>query len=856
MPVEECPRVTKRLSPSNSCFIMASYEYSDPVLDFDDANDFLLMLSSTLPSLDRAPKWDSNRLVFDPMDPVNPADSMAAFGDVNLSLPPDMILTQSEFAGLEALSVRRELSLRLGSYSDLAASQFAASADATPNTSISLPHTLPSHNLMDKNNLALPYYPDLFATTVLANASSAESETDSAEPEVVSPKLKIISKDKVTKPAKKAKVSHNMIEKKYRTNINSKILELRDAVPTLRIATGKANVLVAELEGLLPALKLNKASVLTKATEYIKHLERKNETMRSQISQLQALIHDTTMNPPVPRDMQMAPSTSTGFDFGPQSFDGLNDYNMYNSAPMANIPSQNNHMNPNMMLGGVATVMGSSMISGENFRGLAAVPFMPSFLTSPSALTIQLLSAIRTAVFVTGLLLIVSPMLQSLRRSEKSAPTSTWTAWVLVSLGFQLPGPLNPQAKEAAIAHLLGKKPSTSFDLVQDYITLNSSEVNFENSVLCLFVGALLVKRFPFAAKGLRLNMRWRASLLMNLDYTGDDAYLKKLNTLIKKLDGLSMFNSDRMVSRLNNSVLNRPINEGINNGENYLNFVELYMRNKDSIYKVLFNWRVLEIVHELNLTYLDVLAEESERREVSIEDIKNDVKKIDALLDDDDGLLVQYFTLFKCILFPESTPELISSVKRDIVDKLTKVSAIVDGVDLTDEEEILDDDESSSETEEVGSTVVSGVSTVDKFDSAVSEHKSMIYSLNLMNEEKFIVITSSLITYFAEKEDHAKALELLQYLKFKTGKFPLSLLSFTCFVKLLCTVVKPVQEDEPQEEVAVDVSAGNSVVLDSLVRLTRSWLNDDNKKNFMTHKLRGELCDLVVAKGMALNDL
>ena len=66
-----------------------------------------------------------------------------------------------------------------------------------------------------------------------------------------------------------------MIEKKYRTNINTKILALRDAVPALRIAAGCDDVSIADLEGLTPASKLNKASVLTKATEYIKHLESK-----------------------------------------------------------------------------------------------------------------------------------------------------------------------------------------------------------------------------------------------------------------------------------------------------------------------------------------------------------------------------------------------------------------------------------------------------------------------------------------------------------------------------------------------------------------------------------------------------
>ncbi|KAL1889614.1 Clr6 histone deacetylase associated PHD protein-2 Cph2 [Ceratocystis pirilliformis] len=80
------------------------------------------------------------------------------------------------------------------------------------------------------------------------------------------------------------KTAHNMIEKRYRTNLNDKIAFLRDSVPSLRIMSKSARGEDTtedreELHGLTPAHKLNKATVLSKATEYIRHLEKRNNRL-------------------------------------------------------------------------------------------------------------------------------------------------------------------------------------------------------------------------------------------------------------------------------------------------------------------------------------------------------------------------------------------------------------------------------------------------------------------------------------------------------------------------------------------------------------------------------------------------
>lgn len=821
-------------------------DFSNQGLDFDDASNFLSMLLSTLPSLDRE-KWDllladvnlSDLNTFDNFDQLS-AEFMTGLNDPQQQ-------QQSQDYG------PRLLSLSLDTYSDLAGSHShtGVSANGTPNTSVSLPQTMPTVNI--KKELALPYYQDLYSNAV-GNASSAELEMESA---IVSPKLKVVTQAKVTKPTKKANVSHNIIEKKYRSNINTKILELRDAVPTLRIATGKANVLIADLEGLLPASKLNKASVLTKATEYIKHLERKNEVMLHQINRLQNLIQEANVNPPPQmRELPFPPSDNNAFALAGQPFDSSNGFS-YSSVPMT-APPQESIMYPNMLLGGMASVVGSTLLSNDNFRSLAALPFVPSILAHPSPPMLQLLNVIRGAVFMTGVAMIVAPFIKPLRSSEKASVDNGWIAFALVTLGLRLPAPLSPNDKDRLIAHLLNKQPCSASDLVSHFITLSASQVNFENNFLFVLVGALLVKRAPLFAKAIRFNMRWRSALMMNLDYTGEDVNLKKLCKLIKTLDGLSLFDSDRMITRLNNLASNRPVNDSINNGDNYLNYVELYLRDKNDLYGIIFKWRILEIIHELNVTYLNVFVEDADKSTETITEVKEDVMKIDGLLLGDEGLLMQYFTMFKCVLFPESTPELMMHIRQEIVKNLTKVSVIVDGANLTDDEEISDDDSqaSSGEADGTNGSVETSTSTSKDQGESIVNNKSLVYSLNLMNEEKFIVLASSLIEYYSEDKDYAKSLDLLRYLKFRTDKAKLSLLSFTCLFKLLCTIIKPVEEEGDEESQCALVDSGKSVVLESLVKMTREWLNDKSKNNFMSHNLRGELSDLVIAKGLALNEL
>ncbi|KAL3476888.1 hypothetical protein BJX99DRAFT_135374 [Aspergillus californicus] len=90
-------------------------------------------------------------------------------------------------------------------------------------------------------------------------------------------------------PAKKR--AHNVIEKRYRANLNDKIAELRDSVPSLRATKGTIKV-DDDDDGVTPASKLNKASILSKATEYIRHLEIRNTRLEDENTALKVRLRE------------------------------------------------------------------------------------------------------------------------------------------------------------------------------------------------------------------------------------------------------------------------------------------------------------------------------------------------------------------------------------------------------------------------------------------------------------------------------------------------------------------------------------------------------------------------------------
>ena len=80
--------------------------------------------------------------------------------------------------------------------------------------------------------------------------------------------------------------SHNIVERRYRTNINQRIAALRDSIPSLRAAKETEPDPGPFREPIIH--KLNKATVLSTAVDYIQNLEKDKRRLEDEISQLRA----------------------------------------------------------------------------------------------------------------------------------------------------------------------------------------------------------------------------------------------------------------------------------------------------------------------------------------------------------------------------------------------------------------------------------------------------------------------------------------------------------------------------------------------------------------------------------------
>jgi hypothetical protein len=128
-----------------------------------------------------------------------------------------------------------------------------------------------------------------------SNASTSSAAPPSPPPAPVNP---------TTRQRKKS--AHNAIERRYRTNLNDRIAELRAVVPALsHLSPDEATTAARKstqdggadeddhtciVVGVAAATRLNKATILRKATEYIVYLRNNNQTLRNEQDELRNLL--------------------------------------------------------------------------------------------------------------------------------------------------------------------------------------------------------------------------------------------------------------------------------------------------------------------------------------------------------------------------------------------------------------------------------------------------------------------------------------------------------------------------------------------------------------------------------------
>lgn len=205
---------------------------------------------------------------------------------------------------------------------------------------------------------------------------------------------------------KKEKSSHNMIEKRYRTNINDKIKALRDSVPALRVLVESGDDDFDDLEGLQPAKKLNKATILSKATEYIKHLETKNEWLKKENDDLKAKMYGYS---------QVTPGSSVS---------------SYSSTSETTMNKSNNTQNNGLsfgnkvLLGGMACLVGTGLnddFGSMDTRSLFSLPVFGYDTAALKALSEPLMALLKVSFIFAVLLHLVFPSIFQSSKKDKSS---------------------------------------------------------------------------------------------------------------------------------------------------------------------------------------------------------------------------------------------------------------------------------------------------------------------------------------------------------------------------------------------------------------------------------------------------
>ncbi|KAE9366443.1 hypothetical protein N431DRAFT_430509 [Stipitochalara longipes BDJ] len=145
-------------------------------------------------------------------------------------------------------------------------------------------------------DLAAPHnspFGDHLATPSLASSPESSEVTSPCDIKHESKKPTTRTRKPRAKPRTavcKAQTAHNLIEKRYRNNLNTKIATLRDAIPRLRSVDVKAEDMDDDTTEQRMPLKCNKGIILDNAIRYIAALEKDVKQLEKENAALQAMV--------------------------------------------------------------------------------------------------------------------------------------------------------------------------------------------------------------------------------------------------------------------------------------------------------------------------------------------------------------------------------------------------------------------------------------------------------------------------------------------------------------------------------------------------------------------------------------
>ena len=421
---------------------------------------------------------------------------------------------------------------------------------------------------------------------------------------------------------------------------------------------------------------------------------------------------------------------------------------------------------------------------------------------------IQLWTLTKLLLVLGSLFSVFYPIVQNFMNNDKQLKLTSESSLLdclLVSLYMKVPKKLSEQRRERIIANLRGG--NNSKQMLWDYIELSSCESNFENTFLMLLIGTMLKSKFEKFSLVFNHFLGMKGGLIVNLDYRGSDKSLIRLSQLIGKVDGLSMFNSETLMKRLVNVASGQYINTDVEDGQ-CAKYIEAYQNTIGDYYGLITQWRIIDIIHALNLSYLDNVNEDTTQ-------VFTDLKIVEGVIDKKSPIWSQ-FQLFMTIVDPNQSLSLVEELKTRVEHQVNKFRS--------DCKELEDDEE--------------------EYSSSELDFESIVKSLNLVSQEELVILLSSLVTYYHNLDDSDKEAEVMRYLRIPNKKF--SLLTFTAVVNMLNTVIPgPVDDFEGTSDVLIQA---------------RKWINEGhlqrNKLDSQYIGLDDKLADLLLTKGKIINGI